>query len=166
MGVARIFFFQKIVQKIFKKYSKNFQKKLKNFRKFLKIFLRKMLKMHYYSRVFPQFNKALGQFLRVWTKNTNCLELLRKFWNFLMKILKKNWFSLFFYFFENLLLKIELSEITPFFNNIFFLFGFGGISPFLLATPLVPIIIHFILCLKGKVHIRFNCKLGLFRDLI
>ena len=34
---------------------------------------------------------------------------------------------LFFYFFENLLLKIELSEITPFFYNNFF--GFGGDFP-------------------------------------
>ena len=32
-----------------------------------------------------------------------------------------------FIFFENLLLKIEPSEITPFFHNIFF--GFGGVSP-------------------------------------
>ena len=32
----------------------------------------------------------------------------------------------FFIFFENLLLKIELSEIRPFFYNIFFGFGGGG----------------------------------------
>ena len=40
---------------------------------------------------------------------------------------------LFFIFFENLLLKIELSEITPFFYNNFFGFFWGrggGISPF------------------------------------
>ena len=35
---------------------------------------------------------------------------------------------LFFIFFENLLRKIELSEITPFFYNNFFGLG-GGISP-------------------------------------
>ena len=43
-------------------------------------------------------------------------------------------FFLFFYFyyfnfFENLLLKIELSEITPFFNKNFFGFGGGGEFP-------------------------------------
>ena len=37
-------------------------------------------------------------------------------------------FIFIFYFFENLLLKIELSEISPFFYNNFF--GFGGGSPF------------------------------------
>ena len=42
-----------------------------------------------------------------------------------------------FYFLENLLLKIEPSEITPFFYNNFF--AFGGISPlFPLAMPLKP----------------------------
>ena len=39
------------------------------------------------------------------------------------------WKIEFFIFFENLLLKIELSEITPFFYNNFFGFGGGGISP-------------------------------------
>ena len=40
-----------------------------------------------------------------------------------------------FYFFENLLLKIEPSEIKPFFYNYFF--GLGrGVSRFPLATPL------------------------------
>ena len=38
---------------------------------------------------------------------------------------------LFFYFFENLLLKIGLSEITPFFYNNFFGFEGGGeFTPF------------------------------------
>ena len=37
---------------------------------------------------------------------------------------KLNFLFLLFIFFENLLLKIELSEITPFFYNTFF--GFGG----------------------------------------
>ena len=37
---------------------------------------------------------------------------------------------LFFIFFENLLLKIELSEITPFFYNIFFGFGGWDFAPF------------------------------------
>ena len=82
----------KKIQKIFKntqKISKNFKKYSTDFRKFLKIFLRKMLKMHYFSIVFSQFNKARGQFLRVWTKNATCRKFLRKFWkNFLKKIVK------------------------------------------------------------------------------
>ena len=41
----------------------------KMFGKFLKIFLRNLLKMHYFSIVFSQFNEAMGQFLQVWTKN-------------------------------------------------------------------------------------------------
>ena len=43
-----------------------------------------------------------------------------------MKILKK---ICIFYFFENFLLKLEPSEIPPFFYNNSFGFG-GGISPF------------------------------------
>ena len=42
-------------------------------------------------------------------------------------------FFIFLFFFENLLLKIELSEITPFFYNNFFGFGEGRNSP-----PLPP----------------------------
>ena len=42
---------------------------------------------------------------------------------------KLNFLFLFFIFFENLLLKIELSGITLFFYNNFFGFGGGGISP-------------------------------------
>ena len=43
---------------------------------------------------------------------------------------------LFFIFFENLLLKIELSEITPFFYDNFFSVSAGGFPPFPLATAL------------------------------
>ena len=42
---------------------------------------------------------------------------------------------LFLFAIEKLLLKIELSETTPFLYNDFF--GFGWISPFPLATPLL-----------------------------
>ena len=43
---------------------------------------------------------------------------------------KLNFLFFFIFFFENLLLKIELSEITPFFYINFFGFGVGGgISP-------------------------------------
>ena len=63
-------------------------------------------------------HKLLGNFEKILKFfNENSLE-------------KLNFLFLFFIFFENLLLKIELSEITPFFYNNFFGFGGGGISPF------------------------------------
>ena len=96
--------------------------------------------MHYFCIFFKKFNKPFVTFLRVWTKNANCWEILRTFWKSLMKILLKNWIFILFFilFFENLLLKIEPSEITPVFYNNFFGFGGGGnFPPFLpLATPL------------------------------
>ena len=46
-----------------------------------------------------------------------------------MKFYRKIEFFIFYFFLENLLLKIELSEITPFFYNNFFGFVEGGISP-------------------------------------
>ena len=53
-------------------------------------------------------------------------------WKFYRKI------EMLFYFLDNLLLKLETSEITPFFYNNFFAFGGGGnFPPFALATPLV-----------------------------
>ena len=45
---------------------------------------------------------------------------------------------MFSYSWEKLLLKIELSEITPFFYKNFFGFGGGNFSPPPLATPLTP----------------------------
>ena len=49
------------------------------------------------------------------------------FWS---KFYRKIEFFNFFYFFENLLLKIELSEITPnFYNNFFRFWGVGEFSP-------------------------------------
>ena len=50
-------------------------------------------------------------------------------WKFYRKL---NFFLFLFYFFENLLLKIELSEITPFLHNILSVSG-GGFPP-----PLPP----------------------------
>ena len=104
--------------------------------KFLKIFIRILLKCIIFAYFSKNFNKRCVNFLRVWTKNANCWEILRKF---SMKFLLKNWIFILFLiiFFENLLLKIEPSEITPvFYNNIF---GFGEgislLSP--LATPLI-----------------------------
>ena len=67
--------------------------------------------------------KLLGNFEKILeTFDENCIEN----WIFIL-------FLFLFLFFENLLLQIEPSEITPFFYNNFF--GFGGISPFPLATP-------------------------------
>ena len=48
----------------------------------------------------------------------------------------------FILFFENLLLKIEPSEITPVFYNIFSVSGGGGFPPSPLATPLGMMYIH------------------------
>ena len=67
-------------------------------------------------------------FCAFWTKNANCWEILRKFWKFLMKILLKYWIFILILFFENFLVKIEPSEITPVFYNNFF--GLGDFPPF------------------------------------
>ena len=113
MGVARIFiggkhFFKKIFKKLsksfrkifkiifnkfskkFKKYSTNFQKNYKKISKnFQKIFLRKLLKMDYFSIIFSQLNKWWGQFLRVRTKNAICRNFLRKFSKIIKSFFKK-----------------------------------------------------------------------------
>ena len=82
--------------------------------------------MHYFSIFFKRFNKPCVNFF---TRLDEIRKLLGnfekiKFW---MKILKKNW--IFILFFEYLLLKIEHSEITPFFYNNFFGFGGGDFPP-------------------------------------
>ena len=62
----------------------------------------------------------------------------------------------FLFFFENLLLKIELSEITPFFYNNFFSVSGGGdfpLSP--LTTPLCPIV-QFILAFNYSTIINVS----------
>ena len=128
--------------------------------------------MHYFRIFFNKVNKPCVKFLRVWTKNANCWDILRKFSNifktFLRKFLKMQYYSIFsknltnralnfctfgrktkivgkilkifdensienlnFYFIfilENLLLKIVFGNNTIF-NNIFFGWG-GGFSPF------------------------------------
>ena len=79
MGVAGIFSgWGKLFEKIFTKFSKNFQKIFKNFRKILKVFLRKLLKMPYFS-IFLKNSNPCVKFLRPWTKNTICWRFLRKF---------------------------------------------------------------------------------------
>ena len=63
--------------KIFKKYSKIYRKYSKKFRKFLKIFLRKLLKMPYFSIFFKKISNPCVKFLRRWTKNPICWRFLR-----------------------------------------------------------------------------------------
>ena len=96
-------------KKFFKKYSKRFQSNFKNFRTILKIFVRKILKLHYFSIGFSQANKARGQFLSVWTKNAICRKWLsifsKIFKNFLKKIAKMHYFSRFFRKFKKLCFK-------------------------------------------------------------
>ena len=75
--------------------------------------------MRYFFAHLDQERKLLGNFekiLKIFDENS--IEKL-KFYLFLFLIL----------FFENLLLKIEPSEITPFFYNKFFRFRGGGFPP-------------------------------------
>ena len=68
-----------------------------------------MLKMDYLSIFFKEVNKHCGNFSRFWTKNANCWEILKIFDE--NSIEKLNF--LFYYFLEDLLVKIEPSETTP-----------------------------------------------------
>ena len=87
--------FQKFFKNFSKKYSKNmqeiFKKQAKNFQKCRKFFLRKLLKIHYFSIiiVLSQFNNAWGQFLRVRTKYAICRNFLSKFLKIFESFLKK-----------------------------------------------------------------------------
>ena len=112
----------------------NFEKIFENFSN---DFLRKLLKIRYFSIFFKRFNKPCVNFLRVWPKTQSVGKFWENFENFWWKFYRKIEFFIFI-FLENLLLKIEPSEITPFFFNNFFGFGGGGEfpPPFPLATPL------------------------------
>ena len=57
------------------------------FRKFWKKSLKEIAKNALFLHIFQKYNKPCVKLLRVWTKNANCWEILRKFWNLLMKIL-------------------------------------------------------------------------------
>ena len=89
-------------------------------RKFWKLFLRKLLKMHYFCLFYTKVYTPCVNFSRVWTKNTNCWKSFEKS----MKILDENSIEIltFKLFLEMLMLKIEPSEITSFFYNNFFQF--------------------------------------------
>ena len=85
-----------------------------------------MIKTHYFSIFFKKFNKPCVNFWRVWTKNTNFSGNFEK----ILKVFDENSFeklNFIIIFWKIFLLKIELSEITPFFLNNFF--GFGGYPP-------------------------------------
>ena len=49
----------------------------------------KTAKMHYLRIIFKRFNKPCVHFSRVWTKNTNCWDILRNFRKFSKNILRK-----------------------------------------------------------------------------
>ena len=70
------------------------------FSKIWKKFLKKIVKMHYFSKFFKRFNKPCFTFSRVWTKNTNCWETLGNFLifskDFFRKFRKIHYFSIVF----------------------------------------------------------------------
>ena len=78
--------------------SQDFFREGDHFSKILKRFLRKLIKMHYFSIFFIIFNKACVNFSRIWTKNAN----VGKFWedceNFWWKFYRKIEFLFYFYF--------------------------------------------------------------------
>ena len=93
---------------------------------FEKIFIRILLKCIIFAYFSKKFSKPCVNFSRVWTKNANCWEILKIFDE--TSIEKLNFYFIFIFMLENLLLKIEPSEITPFFYHNFFRFG-GGDFP-------------------------------------
>ena len=52
---------------------------LRNFRSFSKDFLRRLQKIDYLAYFSKKINKPMRSFFAVWTKNTNCWEILRNF---------------------------------------------------------------------------------------
>ena len=131
---------------------------LRKFSKMFKKFLQKFVKKLYFSIFFKRFNKPMRSFFAVWTKDTNCWEILRKIWKFLMKIQLKNWILL--WFLENLLLKIEPSDITPFFSKDYFGFGGGEYSHPL--PPLKPPVGHNMFWNITRYSWQY-CTVGIFR---
>ena len=103
-----------------------------------------MQKLLYFRLFCKEITKPCVKFSRVWTKNTiywaNCEKILDE-----TSIEKLNLYL----FLENLLLKIETSEITSFFYNNFSRFG-GGVSPLPLAMPLD---LHYLTWLRNPIYI-------------
>ena len=90
--------------------------------------------MHYFSKFFKLVNNLCVTFC-AFGRKTQIAEDFEK----ILKVFDENsieTFNFYFIFWENLLLKIERSEITPFFYNNFSGFGGGAVSAFPLATPL------------------------------
>ena len=54
-----------------------------------KICLLQLQKMHNFRIIFEKFKKPCITFWRVWRKNTNCLEILRKSWKFSKNLFRK-----------------------------------------------------------------------------
>ena len=82
--------FSKKFKNFLKNYQKNFNKISQNI---LKIFIRKLIKMHYFSRFFTKFKKPCANFWRVWTKKTvywKFWENFLKFWKRFLKKIAKN----------------------------------------------------------------------------
>ena len=103
------------------------QNLLEILRQFSKNFLRKLRKMHYFSIFFKRFNKSCFNFSRFGWET----QIVGKIWeNFdETSIEKLNFYFIFIFILEILLLKIEPSEITPFFLQQFFRFRGGGEFP-------------------------------------
>ena len=86
--------------------------------------------MHFFCIFIKNFNKPTVNFLRVWTKNANCWEILRKFWKFLMKILLKNWIFIFNFIFRKFVTKNRAFGNNTSFLHQFFRFRGGDFIPF------------------------------------
>ena len=105
---------------------------LRKFSNVFKNFIEKLAKMHRFCIFFDIFSKACVEFFACLCEKR---KFLRNFENILKffdenSIEKLNFYFIFILFFENLLLKIKLSEIRPFFYNNFFGLGGGGFPSF------------------------------------
>ena len=116
---------------------------LESFEKIFEIFPKKIAKNALFLHI---FQKKLTNHSLIFCPFGRKTQIVGKFWenfeNFRCKFYWKIEFLFFILFFENVLLKIEPSEITPVFYNNFFGFGGGGISPFPLATHFRKITIN------------------------
>ena len=101
-------------------------------RKFLKDFLRKWLKIQYFSIFFIKINRPCDIFL---SRLDDKLKLFGNFEKYLKFFDENSIEKLNFYLYlEKLLLTIEPSEITPFFQH--FSVSVGGLHLLPLASPL------------------------------
>ena len=96
-----------------------------NFEKIFKNFPKKIAKMHYFSIFFNEFNKPCVNLLQIWSKNANCVEILRKLNIFDENSIEKLNFFIIFGKFVNK--NRSLGNNTIFLQLFFFCFG-GGVS--------------------------------------